>query len=157
MARLFFKKMPGGYLAPADDEAAEWLQKIKTGDAVAGDFVRPRNYKFHAKLICLYRLAYDYFADNLDGGLQYKGQKCTPSFDRFRRDLTILAGHYTATYGIMGDVRLEAKSISFANCSEEEAERIFSDVINASLKQVFKMSVSEDELRTMVDNILHFA
>lgn len=156
MARLYFKKMPGG-LVPADDEAAEWLQKIKTGDAVAGDFVRPRNYKFHAKLICLYRVAYDYFADHLDGGMQYKGQKCTPSFDRFRRDLTILAGHYSATYGIKGDVRLEAKSISFANCSEEEAERIYSDVIDAAIKQVFKMNVSEDQLRQMVDNLLHFA
>lgn len=157
MARLFFKKMPGGYLAPADDEAAEWLQKIKTGDAVAGEFVRPRNYRFLQKTMCLFRVCFDHFVDTHEWNQQYRGMTVEPSFELFRKQLTILAGHYDATYDIRGNIRLEAKSLSFANCSEEEAERVYQDVITAALKQVFKFKISEAQLRKTVDDILAFA
>lgn len=157
VARLYFKKLPGGYLAPADDEAAEWLQKIKTGDAVAGEFVRPRNYKFHRKLMALYGVCFDYFTEQHEWNVQYRGMKVEPSFDMFRKQLTILAGHYTASFDIRGNVKLEAKSLSFANCTEEEVEKIFQDVITAALRQVFKFQISEEQLRKTVDDILAFA
>lgn len=156
MARLYFKKIPGG-LVPADEEAAEWLQKIRTGDAVAGDFVRPRNYKFLQKTMCLFRVCFDHFVDTHEWNQQYRGMKVEPSFELFRKQLTILAGHYEATYDIRGNVRLEAKSLSFANCSEEEAQRIYQDVITAALKQVFKFKISEEQLRKTVDDILELA
>jgi hypothetical protein len=68
-----------------------------------------------------------------------------------------LAGHYTATFDITGALKLEAKSLSYGKCSEQEAEKIYSDVINAALKQVFKMTMTEQELKTTVDQILGYA
>lgn len=155
--KAYFKKMPGGVLVPDNDETAEWLQKVKTGDVLGAEFARPRNYKFLKKTMVLFRVCFDHFTEHLDTGLEYRGMKVEPSFEMFRKQLTILAGHYIATYDIRGNVRLEAKSLSFASCSEEEAERIYSDVINAALKQVYRKGISEKELRRIVDDILAFA
>jgi hypothetical protein len=150
--------MPGGTLVPDNDETVERLQKIKTGAVVSCEIAQPRNYKFLQKTICLYRYCFDVFAEQMeDSHLEYLGMKAAPSFDRFRHDLTILAGHYTATFDIQGKLKLEAKSLSYGKCSEEEAERIYNDVINAALKQVFKLSMTEDELKKIVDQILGYA
>lgn len=154
----YFRKLPGGTLVPDNDETVEYLQKVKTGSVVSGEFVQPRNYRFLQKTMCLFTYCFDHFAETMAGAeLEYKGMKAAPSFDRFRYDLTILAGHYTATFDIMGNIKLEAKSLSYGKCSEQEAEKIYSDVINAALKQVFKVGMTEDELRKIVDTILGYA
>lgn len=156
--KCYFKKMPGGQLVADNDETAEWLQKVKSGSVVSGEFVQPRNYRFLQKTMCLFKYCFDHFAETMqDAHLEYKGMKAEPSFDRFRHDLTILAGHYTATFDIKGKVRLEAKSLSYGRCSEQEAEKIYSSVINAALKQVFRSGMTESELRTIVDTILGYA
>lgn len=155
--KRFFRKMPGGVLVPDDESTAEWMQKVKNGDVLGAEFRRPRNYRFLQKLMCLYRCCFDYFVEQQDWNMQYRGMQVEPSFEMFRKQLTILAGHYVASYDIRGDVRLEAKSLSFANCTEEEAEQIFSDVINAALKQVYRFSMTEDQLRKLVDDILSYA
>lgn len=155
--KVYFRKVQGGVLVPDNEETAAWLQKKKPGTVLAGEFSQPRNYQFHKKLMALFGVAHDYFKDTQDWSVEYKGHKVEPSFDLFRKQLTILAGHYEATYSINGEIRLEAKSLSFANATEEEVERIYSDVINASLKHVFKMSMTEQQLRECVENILAFA
>lgn len=154
--KLYLRKMPGGTLVADNDETAAFLQKKKVGAVLSGDFTEPRNYKFHRKIMALFKCCFDHFTELHDWNVQYRGMKVEPSFEMFRKQLTILAGHYEASYDIKGNIRLEAKSLSFANCSEEEAERIYSDVIGAALKQVFKFKVSEKQLRNMVDDILHF-
>jgi hypothetical protein len=156
--KAYFRKMPGGMLAPDNDETVEYLQKVKTGAVVSCKLVQPRNYKFLQKTMCLFNYCFEHFAENMASAeVDYKGMKAAPSLDRFRYDLTILAGHYTATFDIMGNLKLEAKSLSYGKCSEQEAERIYSDVINAALKQVFKLSMTEEELRKTVDTILGYA
>lgn len=155
--KLFLKKQPGGSLVPDDDDALEWLQGIKTGTVISANVSRPRNYRFHRLMMALYRTCFDYFSEHVCFEIEYKGIKAEPSFDRFRKDLTIMAGHYNATYDIKGNVRLEAKSINFASCPEEEAKQIYSDVINAALKHVYKGAMTEAELQKVVDDILRFA
>lgn len=154
--KIYLRKVQGGFV-PDDDESAEWLQKVKLGGVISAEVARPRNYKFLKKTMVLFKVCFDHFAEHLDTGLEYRGMKVEPSFELFRKQLTILAGHYTASYDIRGNVRLEAKSLSFANCTEEEAERIYSDVINAALKQVYRKKISEQQLRAIVDDILAFA
>lgn len=155
--RLYLRKVAGGALIPDNEETAELLNKLPLGQVLSGEYTRPRNYKFHKKIMALFQVCFEHFTDQYEWNVQYKGMKVEPSFDMFRKQLTILAGHYTASFDVRGKVRLEAKSLSFANCSEEEAEQIYSDVINAALKQVFKFKVSEKTLREMVDNIIGFA
>ena len=155
--KLYLKKMPGGTLVPDNEETAAWLQKKKVGAVLAGEFKEPRNYKFLQKTHCLFKVCFDYFTEIHEWNVQYRGMKVEPSIEMFRKQLTILAGHYTATFDIRGNVKLEAKSLSFANCTEEEAERIYQDVISAALKHVYKQTMSEAKLRSMVDDILAFA
>lgn len=155
--KLYLRKMPGGTLVADNDETAAFLQKKKVGAVLSGDFTEPRNYKFLKKMHALFQLAYEYFGENIACDLEYKGQKVRPSYDRFRKELVILAGHYEPVFNIKGELRLEAKSISYANCTEEEAERIFSDCINAALKHIYRFVVDEEQLRKMVDDLLAFA
>jgi hypothetical protein len=156
--KLFLRKVQGGTLVADNDDAVEWLQKVKNGAVLSGEFKQPRNYKFLQKTHVLFSYCFDHFADRMgEVGLEYKGQRAEPSKERFRKDLTILAGHYSVTYDILGNVKLEAKSLSYASCSEVEAERIFSDVINAALKHVVTVGFTEQELRDTVDGLLRFS
>ena len=154
--KLYLRKLPGGMLVPDNDEGVEWLQGIKAGDVISADVAKPRNYKFLKKCHALVRIAFDHFTEHL-GGIDYKGMKAEPSYTRFRKDMTILAGFYTATYDINGNVKLEAMSWSFANCSEEEMQKIFNSLINVALKKIFKEQITEDHLRQLVDQIMSFA
>lgn len=154
--KLFLRKIQGG-LIPDDEETAEAIKKIKIGDVVHGEFTKPANYKFFKKMHALTRLTFDRFTENLDIGLEYKGMKAEPSYERFRKEMTILAGYYTATYDIHGNVRVEAKSWSFGNMSEEEREAMFSALINVSLRKFFGAQLTEQKLRELVDQVLGFA
>jgi len=77
------------------------------------------------------------------------------SFDRFRKDLTILAGYYDATYRLNGEVRFEAKSLSFAKMSEDEFEELYKKLIDVIVKHVLN-NYSEDDLEEVLENIEAF-
>lgn len=154
----YFRRLPAGQLAPDDDETLEAVNKIKVGSVIRVEYKQVRNYKFLQKTHCMFRLVFDYWCEKNSGrfDMQYKGQKVTTNYDTFRRNLVVLAGHYTATYNIRGEVRLEAKSLSFANCTEEEAEKIYSDCINAALTHVPGWAKTEKEIRDIVDRLLAY-
>ena len=144
-------------LAPIDSEQAEKLSKVKTGDLLGVDVKLKRNPKFHRKMMALFSLCYETFEETIDAGIEYRGQLVKPSFDRFRRELVITAGHYIPVYNIQGEVRVEAKSISFARCTEDEAEAIYSSVIDAALRHVYKGARDEVWLRNTVEKIIQFS
>lgn len=151
------EKRRDGSFIPATEEEAEKLKMIKAGEGIRVKVTKVRNYRFLQKTMVLFGVAYDYFCEHGVGQLTYKGQEVTPSKERFRKDLTILAGHYKPTFDIRGNLRLEASSLSFANCSEEKANAIFQSVITAALANVYKGSMTERELQDWVDKLLRFA
>lgn len=54
-------------------------------------------------------------------------------------------------------MRLEAKSISFANMSEEEFEALYSETINVILAKILGGTrMTEEQLRNHVDNVLAY-
>lgn len=156
MAELVMIRQPGGGLMPATDEDADALRKIKAGEAVRVDVKKIRNYKFLQKWFTLARYAFDIWSENVPPK-EYKGQVVRPSFDRFRKDLIILTGSYEATYNARGEVRLEPKSISFSNMSEDEFEQLYSDTIDVILHKILGGSgMTESQLRQHVDNVLAY-
>lgn len=154
---LVLEKALDGSLRPATEEDAEKLTRIKVGAGVKVKLTQTRNYAFLKKTMVLFGVAFDYFVEHGISAMSYRGLAVAPSKERFRKDLTILAGHYTATYDIRGAVRLEAKSLSFANCTEEEANAIYQSVITAALDNVYRGSLTERELQDWVDKLLRFA
>ncbi|CAM3448171.1 hypothetical protein KLVA111870_01990 [Klebsiella variicola] len=70
-------------------------------------------------------------------------------FDRFRKDLTILAGFYVKTVRLNGDIRVEAQSLAYANMEQEKFERVYSALINAAIKHVFSGTKDKEILNRL--------
>ena len=157
MAELLMIRQPGGLLQPATDEDAELLRKIKAGTTVRVEVKQIRNVKFLRKWFTLAHYAFDIWSETVEP-MEYKGQPVMPEFERFRKDLIILCGHFDAVYNVRGEVRLEAKSISFAGMSEETFEKLYSKTIDVILaKIVGGTRMTEDQLRNHVDNVLRYS
>jgi hypothetical protein len=153
---LYLRKLPGGAMVADNDETTEALSKVKVGTVLRGEFKRPRNYKFLKKCHSLAGLAFEHFCEHLQP-IEYKGEAVAPDYDSFRKDMTILAGFYSAEYKINGAVRLRAMSWSFANTSEEQMNKIYSGLINVALGKIYKGSISEEQLNNLVAQIMEYA
>lgn len=156
---LLFQRGTTGLL-PACEEAAEWLRKKKLGATILVEPREARNGAFHRKYFALLNLAFDYWKDHAET-MEYKGEPVLPNFERFRRDVAILAGFYKPVTNIKGEVRLEAESISFAAMSEERFEELYGATINVLLQRVFNGRVcpkwTEEQLRSVAQQVLEFA
>lgn len=140
-------------LVPYDEAAAAFIQKMKVGELAHSDFKRVRNYKFHKKYFALVTFAFDQWEPR--GGLTYQGQAVTKNKDRFRKDVAILAGFFESTVNLKGEVRLEAKSISFAQMDEIEFEALYSATVDVVLQRVLTR-FTKDELENVVNQLLGF-
>lgn len=159
----FFIKVSSTTLVAASDHDAELLQHIKLGQPARMTFKRVRNYDFHKKYFALLNLAFDYWEPPIAMSMdEVKAGTFDPSleqpeknFDRFRKDVCILCGFYDSSYRINGEVRLEAKSISFANMSEDEFENLYTKTVDVIVKHVLKNYTGE-MLLSVVDQVEAF-
>lgn len=153
---IVLTKLPNGTLAPATEEDAEKLKKVKAGRGVTVKLTQIRNYEFHKKWFALAKFAFDMWVDTV-GPQECRGQQVQPNFQRFRKDLTILAGYYDVVFNVRSEMRLEAKSISFGSMTQDEFEGLFSATIQAILTRVLANSgLTEEKLRHYVDNVMAF-
>lgn len=156
MSSVVCIKSPTGGLIPFADEDREKLAKIKTGSPVKVEVTQMRNPLFHKKFFSLVKFLFDIWSEGVPRK-RYKGEEVQPSIERFRKDLTILAGYYTAHYNIRGEVRLEAESISFAKMSQEDFEALYSKVIDVALQKVLnRPDLTSDRVRYLVDQLLQY-
>lgn len=150
----------GAVLKPADDEAREWLAKLKPGAAVRLEGRVPRNAAFHRKFFALLDMAFDYWSESA-ATLQYKGQAVLPDRERFRSDCIILAGFYRPVVNVKGEVRLEPESLKWSSMTEARFGELYDATINVLLRRVFNGDVcpkwSEEELRGVANEILEFS
>lgn len=151
MAEALMLRTPTGYV-PSDEHEAERLRRHKVGKLYRMEFTEVRNPKFHRKFMAMLNVGFDAFEPTVK---QFRGQPVAKNFDRFRKDCVIMAGFFDANYDINGDAKLTAKSISFANMSEEEFERVYNEVANVLLRKVLK-NYTRDDLDQVVDQILNF-
>lgn len=147
-------------LLPADDATREWFGKLKLGAVVLAEARQARNGAFFRRWWALVKLGYDYWSDSV-ATLEHKGEPVLPEFDRFRKDVTILAGFYHSVVNIKGEIRIEADSLKWASMSEETFTRLYDATIRVMLRKVFNGKVcptwSEQELRSVAEQILEFA
>ena len=144
-------------LGPYSEDTEAWLAKIKPGAMVFAKVSQPRNPIFHRKAFALLKYAFDYWAETAPPQ-KYKGADVHPDFERFRRDITILAGHYHTTVNLKGEVRLEADSWAFGSMSAEQFETLYSKLMEVLLQRVFTAKRwNEEQLREIVDGLVGFA
>lgn len=142
----------GGAFVPADEQSAEAMCSIKAGKALRCKVTQMRNYRFHKKFFALLDIGFDAW-EPVDQ--EYKGLPVQKNRERFRKDCIIAAGYYDAVSNINGDVRAEAKSISFGRMSEEEFSKLYGAVVQVLLTRVLKNYTRED-LDSVVDQIVGF-
>lgn len=129
-----------GVLVPSTEEDAEQLNKIAAGKVVSVEVKQTRNYQFHQKFFAALNLGFDAF----DPQATHKGEPVQKSFDRFRKDVIILAGYYDNVANIKGEVRAEAHSISFGSMSQERFEEVYNAVVNVLLTRVLRNYTRSD-------------
>lgn len=142
-----------GFL-PADDSSRDALKRWKVGDAAKVEMTKARNYQFFRKWWALINFAFDHWEP--EEKVQFKGVPVEKNLDRFRKDITILAGHFTASYRVDGSCRIEPKSIAFGNMSEDTFADLYSKTIDVVLKHILT-NYEKEELEGIVDQVMAFA
>src|SRR5882757_31706 len=89
-------------LLPGDEATREWFSKVKLGAIVHADMRQMRNGAFFRKYWALLNLGYDYWSDSVQT-LEYKGEPVLPEFERFRKDVIIVAGFYHSVVNLKGE------------------------------------------------------
>lgn len=160
MSEVLFICTPSRMLAPADDEARELARKWKIGALLKLEATQMRNGAFFRKWWALVQLGYDYWSETCEP-MEYKGRPVLPNFERFRKDVTIMAGFYEATWNIKGEMRVEAESLKWASMSEERFTQLYDATIATLLRMVFNgkraRRWSEAELRQATEEVMRFA
>lgn len=127
-------KNAGGVFVPMFDHDLPRLTKFKNGESYTADFKLTRNPAFHRKMFAFFKFCFEHWAADR-AGLEHADE--ATQFDRFRKDLTILAGFYEQTVRLNGDIRTEAKSLAYGSMEADEFERCYSAMINAAIKHIF--------------------
>jgi len=126
-------KLQGGVLIPASDRDEAKLTRFKTNEQYEIEIKLTRNPQFHKKVFSFLNFCYEHW----DGDRVLGHGTPEAQFDRFRKDLTILAGYYEQSIRLNGEIRTEAKSLSFGNMKPEEFEEFYIAVTNAACKHIF--------------------
>lgn len=156
-------KLPDGKLQGfSDDDKNAYkrfksrLNNLEAGELCTIDAKVPRNSKFHRKFFAMLNLGFESW-EPARQHKSYKGKPVQKNFERFRSDVLILAGFYEQTFGLDGRMKLEAKSISFANMDDAEFERVYNAVLDVLLADVLKTYAGREEVNNVVENMLRFA
>ena len=149
------RRVPGG-LAPESDDEAEKLRAFKAGASVRVTVTREVNANFRRKWWALVDYAFGMWSETMPDR-QYRGQEVQRNRERFRKDLTILAGHFYPVWTLKGEMRVEANSLSWARMNDETFEKLYSATINAVLSKILaNTKLTEADLRAHVDRVLEF-
>lgn len=144
--------------APADDEAMEAMKHFPIGSVSRLDVRLMRNYQFFKKWWALIKLGFDHFADMCPEE-EFKGKTVLPNFERFRKDITIMAGFYVPVWNARQEMRVEAESLNWGSMTEERFTKLYDATIRVLLREVFKnrKAWNEEHLRDVVEQIERFA
>jgi len=122
-------------LLPTDPDSQKWYNKIKFGNHVHADFKEYRNPAFHRKYFALLNIGFDNWEP---GEINSKYGTPEKNFERFRKDIAILAGYFDLVIRLDKTSRIEARSISFAKMQQGEFEDLYSKTIDILIKNVYK-------------------
>ena len=145
-------KTMNGFI-PTDKETIDWFNKLKIGQVVHSDFKKMRNYGFHKKMFALLNLAYSYWEP---GEITSKYGTPEKNFDRFRKDVTILAGFFHTEIRLDGSIRVCADSISFASMDNEEFQKLYEAVLTVLMDKIL-VNMDRETIEDLMDKFLQFA
>jgi hypothetical protein len=151
MTIAYLKKLPGGFIPEITLNEPDVFNRVKIGEVIKVEFSKPRNTDFHKKYFALLNIGYDAFEPRAE----HKGVTVEKNFELFRKDVTIQAGFYTVTVNLNGELRLIAKSISFASMGEAEFTDLYEKTINVILQKVLT-NYTRPDLDHVVEQVIRF-
>lgn len=131
------------------------ITRMEPGELCNVEFKFPRNSKFHRKLFALLLVGFDAWEPGRKHKT-YKGKPIAKNFEQFREDIIILAGFFEQTFTLRGQMRLKAKSISYASMDDAEFESLYSAVADVLLDRVLTAYKGRAELDDVVERIMQF-
>lgn len=137
------------YLIPFDAESEQWLLTKKNGDYFDVEIKTPRNYRFHKKFFKLLDISFPYWKPEIDS----KYGEVLKGFDQYREAVTIQAGYYEQYFTLKGEVRIVAKSISFAAMDEEEFSVFYDQAVNVIVADVM-VGYTVEQIHELIGNFL---
>jgi hypothetical protein len=152
MAEIYLVKRYG-QLMPANESDAEKINLLPDGGTFKASLTKPRNGGFHRKYFALLEVMFELWNPELP---EWNGKPSMKSFERFRKDIAIATGHFELVVSIKGEVRAEAKSISFANMDELQFAALYSMTISYAIQKICTDKTAE-ELDAWVQQIMDFS
>jgi hypothetical protein len=140
-------------LLPGDPDTQKWFDTLKQGIAISVETHTIRNYQFLKKYFALLKIGYENWNP---GKINSKYGNPKKNFERFRKDIAILSGHFEIVIRLDGTSRPEADSISFAKMNEEDFQKLYSETINIFLDRIYNKSMTAEELDETVNRYLSF-
>lgn len=136
----------------------EFIPNLEPGEFFGLKYWQVPDPILHRKLMALFRLGFEHWEPEQGRKrLTYKGQPIEKNFDQFRKDITIQAGFFKASYDSKGRVHLEAESLSYGRMSDERKKQLLDGVTNVLLKRVLGNGYTYDELqRVLAEEIQRF-
>lgn len=132
------------------------ITNLEPGEISFLDFIIPRNGKFHRKFFAMLDVGFDAWNPPRKRRT-YKKREITKNREQFREEIIILAGFYEQTFNLKGEMRLRARSISFAKMEQPEFEQLYSAVVDVLLREVLHTYKGRAELDAVVERVLGFA
>jgi hypothetical protein len=143
MPEIDCRKVLAGSLPPETevivmDEPTSWFRKLVLNRPLVLIFTAKRNYQFHKKFFALLDFAYEHWEPGELSGPRFEGVTPLRSKERFRKDLTVLAGHFDQEVRIDGSLRIVAKTISFAGMSEDAFSEFYERMKDVIWERIFQ-------------------
>jgi hypothetical protein len=130
------------------------MDGIKIGAEVHGNMRQKRILWKHRKYFALLKIAYDNWTPgeiNSQYGVPMK------NFERFRKDVAILTGHFELVIRVDGSSRPEAKSISFSKMDQIEFDKLYSKTIDLMIKNIYgHENMTAERMNELVDQFIRF-
>ena len=137
---LTFMRTQAGFLVPLTEEDAEKIKSYPCNTPIKAKCTQMNNGSFHRLLFSLFQFAYENWNPLYSGD----GEIPNKSFETFRKDLTVLAGHYTTVFRIDGSFTLEPKSLAYGKMSDHEKKSLYNDLCQVVLDQILPSYTIED-------------
>lgn len=152
---VFVIKSPSGSLVPASQADADVLAGLPKGRVFKSKITQPRNLPFHRKGFALFQTVFDLWSERLEAR-EFQGREVRPELNRFRKDMTIMAGFFRPVFNARGEVRVEAESLSFASMTDDRFAKVYSALIDTALEKILK-DIDRADLEDAVERVMRFA
>lgn len=119
--KIFLVKQLNNTLKAVHNSDYDKVKTMKLGEEYQCEVKQLRNAKFHRKFFALINMIFE-------------NQEIYKNRDRLRKDLIIEAGFYDEWVDVYGEIKREAKSISFGSMKEAEFAKLYSRVVDEIIK-----------------------